>query len=70
MAVSGTVKFYSPSKGFGFIAPNDGSQDVFVHATDLRASGIPHELQKGEAVSFVIKAGPRGPKAINVALAE
>ena len=47
----GTVKFYNPGKGFGFIAPDDGGKDVFVHATALEAAGI-QSLQEGQSVSF------------------
>ena len=47
----GTVKFYNESKGYGFIAPDDGSKDVFVHATALERAGM-HSLSEGQKVSF------------------
>ena len=48
---NGTVKFYNDQKGFGFIQPDDGSKDVFVHATALERAGI-RGLREGEKVSF------------------
>ena len=48
---SGIVKFYNGQKGFGFIQPNDGSKDVFVHATALERAGI-NDLREGQKVSF------------------
>jgi cold shock protein len=49
--ITGTVKFYNDQKGFGFIQPDDGSKDVFVHATALERAGI-RGLREGEKVSF------------------
>jgi CspA family cold shock protein len=49
--IMGTVKFYNDTKGFGFIQPNDGSKDVFVHATALERAGI-RGLVEGQKVSF------------------
>ena len=49
--VMGTVKFYNDMKGFGFIQPNDGSKDVFVHATALERAGM-RDLVEGQKVSF------------------
>jgi cold shock protein len=49
--ITGTVKFYNGQKGFGFIQPDDGSKDVFVHATALERAGI-HNLMEGQKVSF------------------
>lgn len=51
---TGTVKWYNPQKGFGFIAPEDGGKDVFVHATALEAAGI-RELNDGQQVSFELQ---------------
>jgi cold shock protein len=48
---SGTVKFYNTQKGFGFIAPDNGERDVFVHATALERAGI-HSLHEGQKVTF------------------
>lgn len=58
---SGTVKFYNDQKGFGFIAPEDGSTDVFVHATALERAGI-HGLSEGQKVSFDTEIDQRSGK--------
>ena len=58
---SGTVKFYNESKGYGFIAPDDGSKDVFVHATALERAGI-RSLVEGQKVSFDTEADRRSGK--------
>ena len=57
----GTVKFYNGTKGFGFIQPEDGSKDVFVHATALERSGV-HALHEGQKVSFDTQTDPRSGK--------
>ena len=59
MRVSGTVKFFNSQKGFGFIAPEDGSKDVFVHITAIQRSGL-EGLADGDKVSFVVEDDPRG----------
>ncbi len=59
MRVNGTVKFFNATKGYGFIAPEDGSKDVFVHVSALERSGLP-PLNEGDNVSFVIEDDPRG----------
>ena len=59
---SGTVKFFNDSKGFGFISPDDGSKDVFVHANDTNGQ----ILQEGTKVEFEIVQGKKGPQASNV----
>ena len=61
----GTVKFFNSAKGFGFIAPDGGGKDVFVHATAVEAAGMTG-LQEGERVSFDIQPDTRGPKAVNL----
>ena len=61
----GTVKFFNTSKGFGFISPEGGSKDVFVHATAVEAAGM-GTLQEGDRVSFDIQQDVRGPKAVNL----
>ncbi|MGD1907911.1 MAG: cold-shock protein [Leptolyngbyaceae cyanobacterium] len=58
---SGTVKFFNSQKGFGFISPDDGSKDVFVHST-----GLTQSIQEGDAVEFDTEPGKKGPNAINV----
>jgi cold shock protein len=59
MRISGTVKFFNSAKGFGFIAPEDGSKDVFVHATALEAAGI-RSLNEGDKVSFMLEDDRKG----------
>jgi CspA family cold shock protein len=61
----GTVKFFNSAKGFGFIAPQDGGKDVFVHATALEAAGMA-TLNEGQKVSFDIQPDPKGAKAVNL----
>jgi CspA family cold shock protein len=59
--VTGTVKFYNDQKGFGFIQPDDGSKDVFVHATALERAGI-RSLNEGQKVSFETQMDRRSGK--------
>ena len=61
----GTVKFFNSTKGFGFIAPDGGAKDVFVHATAVEAAGM-SGLQEGERVQFDVQPDERGPKAVNL----
>ena len=61
----GTVKFFNATRGFGFISPEDGSKDVFVHITAVEQSGLSH-LNEGQTVSFDIEPDARGPKAVNL----
>jgi len=60
----GTVKWFNDSKGFGFISCEDGS-DAFVHHTTIQGEGF-KSLAEGDAVSFDVEAGEKGPRAINV----
>jgi len=71
MSQSGTVKFFNHSRGFGFITPDDGGKDVFVHITALEQSGLP-ALDEGAKVTFETEPDRRGkgPQAVNVQLAE
>ena len=62
---SGTVKWFSDEKGFGFITPDDGNRDLFVHHTAIQADGY-RSLAEGSKVSYEEEAGPKGPKAVNV----
>ena len=62
---TGTVKWFSAEKGFGFITPDDGSKDVFVHQSAINASGY-RDLREGAKVSYEAEAGEKGPKATNV----
>lgn len=59
MSTTGTVKFFNHSKGFGFITPEDGSKDVFVHITALERSGIT-KVNEGDKLTFEIEDDPRG----------
>jgi len=59
MRTAGTVKFFNVAKGFGFITPDDGSKDVFVHATALEAAGI-RSLGEGDKVTFILEDDRRG----------
>lgn len=67
MRQNGTVKFFNQSKGYGFISPADGGQDVFVHITAVQRSGIP-ELSENMKISFEVQPDKRGrgPQAVNL----
>jgi CspA family cold shock protein len=62
---TGTVKWFSSDKGFGFITPDDGTKDLFVHHSGISADGY-RSLDEGAKVSFDTEAGDKGPKAVNV----
>jgi CspA family cold shock protein len=62
---TGTVKWFSDEKGFGFITPDDNSQDLFVHHTAIVADGY-RSLAEGSKVSYDSEPGNKGPKAVNV----
>ena len=61
----GTVKFFNTTKGYGFISPEGGGKDVFVHATAVEAAGM-RSLHEGQKVSFDIQPDARGAKATNL----
>lgn len=67
MATRGTVKFFNQDKGFGFITPEGGEKDVFVHISALQASGI-QSLREGQQVTFDTEPDRmgKGPKAVNI----
>tara|TARA_E500000178_G_C16995153_1_gene742774 strand:+ start:418 stop:639 length:222 start_codon:yes stop_codon:yes gene_type:complete len=67
LMTNGTVKFFNTSKGFGFIAPDDGSNDVFVHISELQKSGIT-QLDDGQKVSFEVVSNKGRSAAANVQL--
>ncbi|NOX93184.1 MAG: cold-shock protein [Gammaproteobacteria bacterium] len=62
---TGTVKWFNESKGFGFIAPEDGGDDLFVHFSAIQGGGF-KTLNEGQKVSFETEQGPKGPAAGNV----
>jgi CspA family cold shock protein len=61
----GTVKFFNSIEGFGFISPDGGGKDVFVHATAVEAAGI-RDLREGQRLSFDVQPDARGSKAVNL----
>jgi len=71
MRQTGTVKFFNAAKGFGFVTPEEGEADVFVHISAVEQSGMT-TLDEGMKVSFETEPDPRGkgPKAINLQMAE
>ena len=64
--VRGTVKWFSDSKGYGFVTPEDGSEDVFVHYSAVTGEGF-KTLAEGDVVEFEVEQGEKGPRAVNVA---
>ncbi|MFT4534433.1 MAG: CspA family cold shock protein [Saprospiraceae bacterium] len=60
---NGTVKFFNEAKGFGFISPDDGSKDLFVHV-----SGLNEDIREGDKVSYEVEEGKKGPNAVNVSV--
>jgi cold shock protein len=69
MRKNGTVKFFNQAKGYGFVSPDDGGKDVFVHITAVQKSGIP-ELNEGVKISFDVHddSKGRGPQAVELQL--
>ena len=65
MRTTGTVKWFNDTKGFGFITPEDGSKDCFVHHSAIQSQGF-RSLAEGERVEFEIVQGQKGPSAENV----
>lgn len=61
----GTVKWFNDEKGYGFISPEDGSKDVFVHHSSIQGEGF-KSLKEGQAVEFEVTSGAKGPQAGNV----
>jgi CspA family cold shock protein len=63
--ITGTVKFFNTEKGFGFIAPEDGQKDVFVHYSAIKSNGFKN-LVEGDRVEFSIEKSDKGPRAAEV----
>ncbi|MEV0411041.1 cold-shock protein [Streptomyces sp. NPDC050448] len=61
----GTVKWFNAEKGFGFIAPEDGSADVFAHYSEIQGNGF-KELQENQKVQYDLGQGAKGPQATNI----
>jgi len=70
MSQNGTIKFFNHSRGFGFITPDEGDKDIFVHITALEKSGLP-ALDDGTKVTFDVEddSRGRGKQAVNIQLA-
>ena len=62
---TGTVKWFNESKGFGFIKPDEGGEDLFAHFSEIQAKGF-RTLQENQRVEFTVKAGPKGPQASQI----
>ncbi len=62
---TGTVKWFNDAKGFGFITPNDGGEDVFAHFSAIQSNGF-KTLTEGQKVSFEVSQGPKGKQAANI----
>jgi len=63
--MQGTVKWFNAEKGYGFIAPDDGSADVFVHYSEIQSAGF-RSLEEGQKVEFEVGQGQKGPQAQGV----
>ena len=64
MSIKGTVKWFNPQKGYGFIARDDNEKDVFVHSSAAQAANL--ELNEGDALTFDVETGQKGPSAVNL----
>jgi cold shock protein len=69
MAQQGTIKFFNAEKGYGFIKPDDGGRDIFVHITAVEQAGLA-SLNEGQKISFEVEPDKKGkgPKAVNLQL--
>ena len=64
MSIKGKVKWFNPMKGYGFIEREDKEKDVFVHSSSAQAANL--ELNEGDALTFEVESGEKGPSAINL----
>ena len=64
MSIKGKVKWFNTTKGYGFIAPDDNTKDVFVHSSAARAANL--QLNEGDALTFDVEEGQKGPSAVNL----
>lgn len=71
MAMTGTVKFFNGERGYGFIKPDDGGRDVFVHITAVERAGL-KDLTEGQRISFEVEPDKKGkgPKAVNLVISQ
>ena len=65
MTINGKVKWFNPTKGYGFITPGDSTKDVFVHSSAVRDAGL-SGLTEGDSITFEVEEGSKGPSAINL----
>lgn len=66
---TGVVKWFNADKGYGFIVPDDGTGDLFVHQSEIQVAGY-RSLTEGQRVQFEVRAGDKGPQAVQVRVAE
>ena len=65
MTINGKVKWFNSTKGYGFITPGDSTKDVFVHSSAVKDAGL-SGLAEGEAITFEVEEGAKGPSAVNL----
>ena len=65
MTINGKVKWFNPTKGYGFISRDDDSKDVFVHSSSVKDAGLTG-LAEGESITFEVEEGAKGPSAVNL----